>query len=113
MLSRNSAPKTFTLNTDDSWYFYNTATKNAGKTEFQKTWGSRKLEDDWRRRNKASFDASEFESDGDDSDDDESTDSVVSDKEGKELEGQIRNEGTAAAGKAGETGSYGSGNQGP
>ena len=28
----NSAPKTFTLNTDDSWYFYNTATKNAGKT---------------------------------------------------------------------------------
>lgn len=81
----SSAPKTFTLNTDDSWYFYNTATKNAGKTEFQKTWGSRKLEDDWRRRNKASFDASEFESDGDDSDDDESTDSVVSDKDGKEL----------------------------
>ncbi len=62
-----SAPKTFTLNTDDSWYFYNTATKNAGKTEFQKTWGSRKLEDDWRRRNKASFNASDFESsDGDD-----------------------------------------------
>ena len=56
----NSAPKTFTLNTDDSWYFYNTATKNAGKTEFQKTWGSRKLEDDWRRRNKASFNTSDF-----------------------------------------------------
>ena len=60
-LQNNSAPKTFTLNTDDSWYFYNSATKNAGKTEFQKIWGSRKLEDDWRRRNKASFDASEFE----------------------------------------------------
>ncbi|MDE6099656.1 MAG: hypothetical protein K2G01_01295, partial [Paramuribaculum sp.] len=43
------------LNTDKSWYFYNQATRNAGRTEFQKRWGSRKLEDDWRRRNKASF----------------------------------------------------------
>lgn len=47
-----SAPAAFQINTDDSWYFYNTATKNAGKTAFQKAWGSRKLEDDWRRRNK-------------------------------------------------------------
>lgn len=47
-----SAPTTFQINNDDSWYFYNTATKNAGKTAFQKAWGSRKLEDDWRRRNK-------------------------------------------------------------
>lgn len=67
-LTNNNAPKTFTLNTDDSWYFYNTATKNAGKTEFQKRWGSRKLEDDWRRRNKSSFDMSEFESDNEDED---------------------------------------------
>ena len=50
-----SAPTTFALNTDKSWYFYNQATRNAGRTEFQKRWGSRKLEDDWRRRNKASF----------------------------------------------------------
>lgn len=50
-----SAPNTFLLNTDKSWYFYNQATRNAGRTEFQKRWGSRKLEDDWRRRNKASF----------------------------------------------------------
>lgn len=83
--SNSAAPKTFTLNTDDSWYFYNTATKNAGKTEFQKTWGSRKLEDDWRRRNKASFDASEFEADSDEEGDDESTDSVSTDGEGKEM----------------------------
>ena len=33
------------MNSDKSWYFYNTAVKNAGKTEFQKRWGSRKLED--------------------------------------------------------------------
>ena len=52
-LNNNSAaPTSFQINNDNSWYFYNTATKNAGKTAFQKAWGSRKLEDDWRRRNK-------------------------------------------------------------
>lgn len=40
---------------DDSWYFYNTALVNAGKTEFQRIWGSRRPEDDWRRRNKTSL----------------------------------------------------------
>lgn len=50
-----SAPATFALNTDKSWYFYNEATRNAGRTEFQKRWGSRKLEDDWRRRNKNTY----------------------------------------------------------
>ena len=80
----SSAPKTFTLNTDDSWYFYNTATKNAGKTEFQKNWGSRKLEDNWRRRNKASFDSSEFEANND-GEDGEENDSVATDSTGKEL----------------------------
>lgn len=80
----SSAPKTFTLNTDDSWYFYNTATKNAGKTEFQKNWGSRKLEDNWRRRNKASFDSSEFEANND-GEDGEEIDSVATDSTGKEL----------------------------
>ena len=80
----SSAPKTFTLNTDDSWYFYNTATKNAGKTEFQKNWGSRKLEDNWRRRNKASFDSSEFDANND-GEDGEENDSVATDSTGKEL----------------------------
>lgn len=45
----------FQANNDKSWYFYNTFTKNAGKTEFQRRWGSRRLEDDWRRRNKTTF----------------------------------------------------------
>ena len=49
------AAQGFQMNSDKSWYFYNTFTKNAGKTEFQRKWGSRKLEDDWRRRNKTSF----------------------------------------------------------
>lgn len=52
---------TFTINSDGSWYFYNTATRNAGKTEFQRRWGSRKLEDDWRRRNKATFNTLDFD----------------------------------------------------
>lgn len=55
----------FLTNGDKSWYFYNTMTKNQGKTEFQRRWGARKLEDDWRRRNKSTFSFSD-EDDGDD-----------------------------------------------
>ncbi|MDE6484239.1 MAG: tetratricopeptide repeat protein [Duncaniella sp.] len=64
-LQGNNAPSSFTLNTDKSWYFYNTATRNAGRTEFQKRWGSRKLEDNWRRRDKSSFSLDEFPDDED------------------------------------------------
>lgn len=58
----------FTINSDNSWYFYNTATRNAGKTEFVRRWGNRKLEDNWRRRNKATFNTDDFNADGTDSD---------------------------------------------
>lgn len=61
-MGQSSAPQAYTLNTDNSWYFYNTATRNAGKTEFQRRWGARKLEDNWRRRNKTSFAMSDFDS---------------------------------------------------
>ena len=60
---KGNAPSTYTMNTDNSWYFYNTATKNAGKTQFQKLWGSRKLEDNWRRRNKTTFSFNDEEAD--------------------------------------------------
>ena len=56
-------PASYNINTDNSWYFYNTATKNAGKTQFQKLWGSRKLEDNWRRRNKTTFSFNDEEAD--------------------------------------------------
>ncbi|MDE5744140.1 MAG: tetratricopeptide repeat protein [Paramuribaculum sp.] len=49
------APTAFTLNTDNSWYFYNQNVKNAGANEFRRRWGGRKLEDNWRRRNKNDF----------------------------------------------------------
>ena len=53
--NNQNEPASYMINTDNSWYFYNTATKNAGKTQFQKQWGSRKLEDNWRRHNKTTF----------------------------------------------------------
>ena len=37
---------------DKSWYFYNPSQIAKGKTSFQRTWGARKPEDDWRRKNK-------------------------------------------------------------
>ena len=39
---------------DKSWYFYNPSLITRGRLDFQKTWGSRVLEDDWRRSNKSS-----------------------------------------------------------
>ncbi len=65
-----AAPNSFTINSDNSWYFYNAATRNAGRSEFQRRWGSRKLEDDWRRRNKASFNL-DFGDSGDNSEDED------------------------------------------
>lgn len=50
-----SKPLTFSSSNDNSWYFYNPALVSAGKTEFQKKWGARKLEDNWRRREKSTF----------------------------------------------------------
>ena len=47
---------------DDSWYFYNKAMVNAGKNEFQRIWGSRRPEDNWRRKNKTEV-ALNFDSD--------------------------------------------------
>lgn len=56
-----NAPTQFQMNTDKSWYFYNAQTKAQGKMEFQRRWGARKLEDDWRRRDKNTFSFDEFE----------------------------------------------------
>ncbi len=34
------------------WYFYNPTSINMGKSEFRRKWGNRKLEDNWRRKDK-------------------------------------------------------------
>lgn len=39
-----------------TFYFYNPTAVNAGKTDFQRKWGDRKLADDWRRKNKTVLD---------------------------------------------------------
>lgn len=77
-----ASPTTFTMNSDNSWYFYNPSTVTAGKTDFQRRWGSRKLEDDWRRRNKASY---AFESADDAADDEEDT---AEGEEGADTDGE-------------------------
>ena len=69
---QDNSTQQFTLNTDNSWYFYNTATRNAGRTEFQRRWGARKLEDNWRRRNKSSFNVDDFNASPTDEDEEES-----------------------------------------
>lgn len=38
-----------------AWYFYNQSTVSFGFNEFTKKWGERKLEDNWRRKNKQSI----------------------------------------------------------
>ena len=61
MGNQESIAQGFVTNGDNSWYFYNAMTKNAGKTEFQRKWGARRLEDDWRRRNKTVYAYEEVE----------------------------------------------------
>jgi len=44
------------------WYFYNPATLSFGLSEFRKKWGKRKLEDDWRRKDKKIINVFEIDS---------------------------------------------------
>lgn len=60
-----STPVSNTAQGDGStFYFYNAQAVSQGKVAFQKRWGNRKLEDDWRRRNKLSVssDSDNFDS---------------------------------------------------
>ncbi|WP_291529569.1 tetratricopeptide repeat protein [Bacteroides sp. UBA939] len=43
------------------WYFYNPQLVEQGKAEFQRLWGRRKLEDNWRRKNKTVVELDDFE----------------------------------------------------
>ena len=44
-----------------AWYFYNPQTVSSGKQEFQRRWGKRPNEDNWRRSNKQVSSNDEFE----------------------------------------------------
>ena len=80
-MNQNASIPGFQANSDKSWYFYNNFTKNAGKTEFQRKWGSRRLEDDWRRRNKSSFSFDEVSDE--ESDDEEALEAVAATDSGE------------------------------
>lgn len=61
-------PRIGARNAGSEWYFYNPATVRTGQQEFQRRWGKRKLEDNWRRINKsaAMFGDATEETPGDD-----------------------------------------------
>ena len=40
------------VSTQGQWYFYNPTSVSLGRTDFDLRWGKRKLEDNWRRKNK-------------------------------------------------------------
>jgi len=69
MMTYNQNRSNPTLNPQDAgkWYFYNQATVSYGQNEFKMKWGNRKLEDNWRRRNKRvmTMDLSEFAEEAD------------------------------------------------
>jgi len=44
---------------EGKWYFYNQAALTFGRTEFKRRYGDRKLEDNWRRANKATVASSQ------------------------------------------------------
>lgn len=54
LMARNASMNTYNngLNNKGSWYFYNPTTVQSGKIEFTRKWGERKLEDDWRLKDK-------------------------------------------------------------
>ena len=63
--TQNNRPNTptpaTTAQNKGAWYFYNPQTVQAGKQEFQRLWGNRKNEDNWRRSNKTVVNDANFE----------------------------------------------------
>jgi len=57
MMANNNQIGTQGAQQGGKWYFYNLSAKSFGQPEFRMTWGQRKLEDDWRRKNKQSLSA--------------------------------------------------------
>ena len=53
------------------WYFYNVSTVSLGKMEFERKWGRRPSEDNWRRSDKGISDISSTETTSSDEDEDE------------------------------------------
>jgi tetratricopeptide (TPR) repeat protein len=61
LLSENQQSESKSGGTEGKWYFYNDAAKSFGQPEFKMKWGTRKLEDNWRRKNKSEISFGETE----------------------------------------------------
>lgn len=59
--SQQYRPQIRVADNQNLWYFYNPTTIGIGKSEFQRIWGKRKLEDNWRRKNKVSANVDEMD----------------------------------------------------
>ncbi|MBK9392229.1 MAG: tetratricopeptide repeat protein [Bacteroidetes bacterium] len=53
------------IDQEGKWYFYNQSALAFGRTEFRRRWGERRLEDNWRRSNKAIVAIMQDEQEGD------------------------------------------------
>lgn len=56
--------KSQTNTSGGKWYFYNPTAMSFGRAEFERKWGKRTLEDNWRRKNKAVVIIAEFDEEG-------------------------------------------------
>lgn len=60
LYQQNQRSRTDNEPSGGKWYFYNPASISYGQSEFQMKWGKRKLEDNWRRKNKRLVSIDEF-----------------------------------------------------
>lgn len=67
ILSETSRSRDQSGESDGKWYFYNDAAKSFGQPEFKMKWGTRKLEDNWRRKNKTQVSFGDMEAEATDS----------------------------------------------
>lgn len=62
---RNMSMNSTVQSTSGQWYFYNPTALNLGASDFEARWGNRKLEDNWRRRNRSITQTNPFDDDDD------------------------------------------------
>ncbi|MDR2125236.1 MAG: tetratricopeptide repeat protein [Prevotellaceae bacterium] len=87
--TRENAATQHSRGSNAKWYFYNMAQLNQGLTEFNMRWGKRKLEDNWRRRNKGMFEGNMFDEPQTETElaaTDATADSIKTDEQGKQVQ---------------------------
>jgi outer membrane protein assembly factor BamD (BamD/ComL family) len=62
--NQDNRPGATNASAGGKWYFYNPAAIGVGQADFTRKWGERRLEDNWRRRNKSVTNFDMFAEDG-------------------------------------------------